>query len=126
MQKEEGKMLVDEQVMPGVLAEEKPAEQGVPVPMEETEQIVKNTEEAVEEKEKADEKEEEVETEDEDTKKDESRNVTEKETEGVVLSETTLKAMDEEQEKAAHTTDKQEVVLNKIYIWKHKILYLLL
>jgi hypothetical protein len=110
MQKEEGKMSVDEQVMPGVLAEEKPAEQGVPVPMEETEQIVKNTEEAVEEKEKADEKEEEVETEDEDTKKDESRNVTEKETEGVVLSETTLKAMDEEQEKAAHTTDKQEVV----------------
>ena len=39
MQKEEGKMLVDEQVMPGVLAEEKPAEQGVPVPMEETLEI---------------------------------------------------------------------------------------
>ena len=52
MQKEEGKMLVDEQVMPGVLAEEKPADQGVPVPMEEAEQIVKTTEEAVEEKEK--------------------------------------------------------------------------
>ena len=51
-------MLVDEQVMPGVLAEEKPADQGVPVLMEETEQIVKKTEEAVEEKEKQEEKEE--------------------------------------------------------------------
>jgi hypothetical protein len=111
MQKEEGKMLVDEQVMPGVLAEEKPADQGVPVPTEEIEQTAKKTEEAVEEKTKKEVEEEEVETEEEDAKKDESRNVTEKETEGVVLSETTLKAMDKEQEKA-HAANEQEVVAN--------------
>jgi hypothetical protein len=118
MQKEEGNMLVDEQVMPvAVLAEEKPADQGVPVPMEEAEQTVKKTEEAVEEKkkdteEKEEEKEEEAEevTEKEEVKKDDiSSNATEKETEGVVLSETTLKAMEEEQEEE-HASDEQEVV----------------
>jgi hypothetical protein len=105
MQKEEGNMLVDEQVMPGVLAEEKPADQGVPVPMEGTEQIAKKTEEAVEEK-KMD---EEVEDEKEEVKTEKSSNVTEKESEGVALSETTLKAMDEEQEKE-HASDVPDIV----------------
>ena len=110
MQKEEANMLVDEQVMPGVVAEEKPADQGVPVPMEETGQTVKKFEEVVQEKEKKEEaKEEEKELGEEDAKRDESRSVTEKEIEGVVLSETTLKAMDEEQEKE-HTSDVQEIV----------------
>jgi hypothetical protein len=105
MQKEEGNMLVDEQVMPGVLAEEKPADQGVPVPMEGTEQIAKKTEEAVEEK-KMD---EEVEDEKDEVKTEKSSNVTEKESEGVALSETTLKAMDEEQEKE-HASDVPDIV----------------
>ena len=99
-------MLVDEQVMPGVLTEEKPAEQGVTVPAEETEQTVKKTEEAVE-KVKQVKEEESKNQEEEDAAKDETSRGTEKETEGVVLSETTLKAMDEEQEKE-HAADGRE------------------
>ena len=106
MQEEEGKMLVDEQVMPGVVTEGKSAEQGVPVPAEVIEQTAMKAGKAVEEKES------EKKVEEEDAKEDESRNVTEKETEGVVLSETTLKAMDEEQEEE-HAADVQEVVASR-------------
>ena len=111
MQEEEGKMLVDEQAMPGVLTGEKSTEQGVSVPMEETEKTEKETEGATEakESEKMAEDKEEQDKEEKTVKKDESSDAAEKETEGVVLNETTLKAMDQEQEEE-HPVDVQEVV----------------